>query len=391
MNSLRDKVTGLESRLEELAKRGVRIVDPRQTYVGQSVDLDRIHPGVVLHPGCRVQGARSFLGPGAEVGNEGPATLIDAVLGADAKVASGYLREAVLLRGASVGANAQLRPGTLLEEQASTAHAVGLKHTILMSFVTLGSLINFCDCLMSGGTSRSDHSEVGSGYIHFNFTPWGARGDKATPSMIGDVVRGVFLGERRIFLGGSGGMIGPRQVGYGSVAAAGQVLRGDVEERHMVLQGRKAFDVPVRDGHLGGTEERTRRNVAYVAQLVALRAWYRQVRLERCHEEDREVRPTVEAAIETLDACIAERIRQLARFREERKVASLAFDWGALPLCPLGVSPPEADSAEPSDHVAWVQSLDDEAIEGGQAWLRSISEQVNSHAELEMNPPDAAD
>ena len=121
-----------------------------------------------------------------------------------------------------------MREGTLLEERASTAHCVGLKQTILLSFATLGSLINFCDVLMAGGTSRRDHSEVGSGFIHFNFTPWGQAGDKATASLVGDVVGGVFLDRRRIFLGGAGGMIGPRSVGYGSIAGAGQVLRRDV-------------------------------------------------------------------------------------------------------------------------------------------------------------------
>jgi UDP-N-acetylglucosamine/UDP-N-acetylgalactosamine diphosphorylase len=52
-----------------------------------------------------------------------------------------------------------------------------LKQTILFPFVTLGSLINFCDIFMSGGSDRKNHSEVGSSYIHFNYTP---NQDKAT-------------------------------------------------------------------------------------------------------------------------------------------------------------------------------------------------------------------
>ena len=36
-----------------------------------------------------------------------------------------------------------------------------------------------------------EHTEVGSRFIHFNFTPRGQSGDKATPSLIGDVARGV--------------------------------------------------------------------------------------------------------------------------------------------------------------------------------------------------------
>lgn len=54
---------------------------------------------------------------------------------------------------------------------------------------------------MAGGTSRKDHSEVGSSYIHFNFTP---DGDKTTPSLIGDVPRGEMLNQTPIFLGRQG-------------------------------------------------------------------------------------------------------------------------------------------------------------------------------------------
>lgn len=78
---------------------------------------------------------------------------------------------------------------------------MGLKQTILFPFVTLGSLINFCDVFMAGGTSRRDHSEVGSSYIHFNYTP---RGDKATPSLVGDVPRGVMLNKEPFFSGDRG-------------------------------------------------------------------------------------------------------------------------------------------------------------------------------------------
>ncbi|HOU91253.1 MAG TPA: hypothetical protein PLU22_09420, partial [Polyangiaceae bacterium] len=139
-------VTDLERRLDRAQERGVVIVDPRQTYIAADVDLARLAPGAVLWPGTRLVGPRTWLGPGSRVGTEGPATLVDAVLDAGATVASGFVQGAVLLAGASLGAAAHVRAGTLLEEEASTAHAVGLKQTILLAFVTLGSLINFCDC-----------------------------------------------------------------------------------------------------------------------------------------------------------------------------------------------------------------------------------------------------
>src|SRR6185312_5393534 len=154
--------------VQALLKRGVKMPDPAQVFVDEDVDPTRVHATAVLHPGTRLQGRRTWLGAGAQVGTEGPATLVDSVFGESASIASGYAKGVVLLRGASLGFAGHAREGTLLEEEASTAHAVGLKQTILLSFVTLGSLINFCDVLMAGGRSRKDHSEVGSGFIHFN-------------------------------------------------------------------------------------------------------------------------------------------------------------------------------------------------------------------------------
>ena len=134
-----------------------------------------------------------------------------------------------------------------MEEQASIAHTVGLKQTILFPFVTLGSLINFCDCFMAGGTSRKDHSEVGSSYIHFNFTP---NQDKATASLIGDVPCGVMLDQKPIFLGGQGGIIGPCRLTYGLTAAAGTIVRKD-ELRPDRLDFRGGIQIRQHEIHTG--------------------------------------------------------------------------------------------------------------------------------------------
>lgn len=362
----------LEQRLHEFAAQGVQIVDPRQTFIDEDVVADRVRPGAILHPGTRLHGARTFIAEGAQVGVEGPATVRDAVFGAGASVASGYVEGAVLFPGATLGAAAHVRPGTILEEQASTAHAVGLKHTILLSFVTLGSLINFCDCLMAGGTSRRDHSEVGSGFIHFNFTPWGARGDKATPSLLGDVPRGVFLREPRIFLGGVAGLVGPGEVGFGGITGAGQVVRKPVGEGRLSLQPIRALDKQRDPGHLDGASPRAERNLAYIANLVALRAWYRHVRLARA---DDSLRVVVEAGIETLGVCIAERIKRLEAFLAERgePMPSLNLESPEVDACPLR----DAVEGSPGDeHVAWVQGLDAAAVQQGILWLRSIADSV---------------
>lgn len=262
----------------QLVEKGVTVPNPFSLDIGDEVDATRISgDGVIIYPGCRIYGAQTVISAGVKLGAEAPVTLDDCRLGPSVELKGGYFKQSVLLEKANMGSGAQVREGCLLEEEANGAHCVGLKQTILFPFVTLGSLINFCDCLMAGGTSRRDHSEVGSSYIHFNYTP---DGDKTTASLFGDVPRGVMLDRPPIFLGGQGGAVGPVRVGFGTVVAAGSVLLEDVLD-----DGQLVAAVPppgfkrVRRPHAYKNLVRVvRNNVVYLANLVALEEWYRRVR-----------------------------------------------------------------------------------------------------------------
>jgi hypothetical protein len=273
-----DPKSGSAERIAWLREKGAIIPDPRMVYISDDVELASISPeGLVLHPGCRIQGADTVMSTGVTLGAEGPVCVEDCCLGPGVELKGGYYRRSVFLEKVSMGWGAQVRESCLLEEEASGAHCVGLKQTILFPFVTLGSLVNFCDCLMAGGTSRLDHSEVGSSYVHFNFTP---DGDKTTASLFGDVPRGVMLDRPGIFLGGQGGAVGPLRVEYGTVVAAGSILRRDV-----LVPGRLVSSPPApafereRSGMTYGNLTRVvRNNVLFLANLVALEEWYRKVR-----------------------------------------------------------------------------------------------------------------
>jgi hypothetical protein len=362
----------LEAKLDLLEANGVSIIDRRQTYLDEKVDGARICRGAVLYPGTRLIGARTFVGPGARVGIEGPAVLENTTIAENSEVASGYLNEAVLLRNARVGSNAHIRVGTLMEEEASTAHAVGLKHTVLMSFVTMGSLINFCDALISGGKSRSEHTEVGSGFIHFNYTPRGRSGDKATPSLIGDVVHGVFLRQQRIFLGGLSGIVGPQKVGFGSFTVAGQVVRKEIPANRMV------GDVPRKvDTQFYASAEAPKRimklNLEYIGQLTALQAWYRKVRLARIPASRKyaHIRIVTQAALDLLSVCIDERVKKLRQFLEERGLPIPSFSL-SNPPCPLRI-----EAKHPYvDHIDWIMDLSQVEVEKGLSWLQSIVDRI---------------
>ncbi len=294
-----------------LKNSGVIIPAPDLVYVAEDVDSGRIAAGSVLHPGTRLSGADLAIGPGSIVGLDGPVVLDNCQLGAGVRLGSGTFSRCTFLDGVEVGPGAHIRHGCLLEEGSSCAHSVGLKQTILMPHVVLGSLINFCDCLMAGGTSRSDHSEVGSSYIHFNYTP---HRDKATPSLMGDVPQGVMLDQPPIFLGGQGGIVGPVRIAYGTVLAAGTIHRRDVLDPGLLFTGStapKARPRPYQPGTYGNISRVLRNNWIYLGNLHALREWYRHVRARfmtagsaaHCHA----------GALLRLDELIEERIKQLDR------------------------------------------------------------------------------
>jgi UDP-N-acetylglucosamine/UDP-N-acetylgalactosamine diphosphorylase len=363
----------LETRLDTLEGQGVTILDRRQVYVDDAVNLDRVRPCAILYPGTRLIGSNTFIGVGAKIGLEGPAVLENTVIGENAEVASGYLTDSVMLRNARVGSNAHIRVGTLLEEEASTGHAVGLKHTVLMSFVTCGSLINFCDGLISGGRSRKEHTEVGSGFIHFNYTPRGRAGDKATPSLIGDVVHGVFLRQPRIFLGGLSGIVGPQKVGFGSFTVAGQVLRREVPPNRIVGDAARSLDKQFETLNQFPTRI-LKLNLEYIGQLAALQAWYRHVRLARIPTcpQCNDLRIVTQAAADLLSVSIDERVQRLRQFLDERGLATPPLP-ATVPICPLRIEP----SNPYVDHVDWVSKLSDTYVQLGISWLQAIVDQYD--------------
>jgi len=265
-------------KIEQLIRKGVNIPTPLTIDVGDEVNIDQISGrSVKIYPGCRIYGEKTVISAGVQLGHEAPVTVENCQLGPQVELKGGFFKKSVFLEKANMGLGGHIREACLLEEQANGAHCVGLKHTILFPFVTLGSLINFCDCLMAGGTSRKDHSEVGSSYIHFNFTP---EGDKTTASLIGDVPRGVMLNKPPIFLGGQGGMVGPLRVSYGNVVAAGSVLREDVdmEKQLIVSKSHSGKVVDLIPRAYPSLSRVVKNNIIYVANLIALEQWYLHVR-----------------------------------------------------------------------------------------------------------------
>jgi bifunctional UDP-N-acetylglucosamine pyrophosphorylase/glucosamine-1-phosphate N-acetyltransferase len=323
---------GDEKRLSEpvirLMERGVSIPNPSSVEIGDDVEIERISKGgIVLYSGTKIYGSSTLICAGAKLGYEAPVTLSDCQIGPGVDLKGGFFKKSVFLEKANMASGAQVREGCILEEEANGSHTVGIKQTILFPFVTLGSLINFCDCFMAGGTSRKNHSEVGSSYIHFNYTP---NQDKATASLIGDVPRGVMLDQPPIFLGGQGGLVGPARIGYGTVIAAGSVYRRDCPEGGKLLsEANTAGEKDFYPGFYGDIQRRVTNNIFYLANLLALREWYLHVR-KPFFEVQEFGAELYEGVREKLDMAIEERLKRFAALSEKMEqsmsIADRVFD-----------------------------------------------------------------
>lgn len=323
------------SKVQTLIEKGVIIPNPHSIEIGPEVNTDRISgDGVVIHSGCKIFGESILILQGSTLGYEGPVTLENCQVGPQVELKGGFFRNAVFLKKASFGSGANVRDGTIMEEESRAAHTVGLKQTILFPFVTLGSLINFCDCFMAGGTGRKNHSEVGSSYIHFNYTP---NQDKATPSLIGDVPRGVMLNQSPIFLGGQGGLVGPCRLEFGTVIAAGTICRKD-----QLKQGYLVFDIigkggniPFKFGIYPSIKRIVLNNIIYIANLIALQHWYEHVRSQFISNDFPE--HLLEGLKEKLTMAFNERIDRLKALSQKMPDSIKAYPHTAKDNAPLKI------------------------------------------------------
>ena len=376
--------------IQALLNKKVCIPAPDAIEIDDKVKLDQISgKDVRLHAGVKIFGSDTIISSNCEIGREGPVTIENCYVGPGVQLTSGYFKNAVFLEGASLGYASHVREGTILEEQARTAHCVGLKQTILMPFVTLGSLINFCDCLMAGGKSRKDHSEVGSSFIHFNFTP---NQDKATPSLLGDVPNGVMMNQRPIFMGGQGGLVGPCRIAYGTVSAAGTIIRKDqLRPDHLIIGGAgKGGSIPWNAGGISISKRIIKNNLIYIGNLFALREWYRHVR--RIFISSRFPENLWQGLIKTLDMGLDERFKRLGAYIEGLGGSTHANDYGVfeqryhlrdqelgdLKLRDQFMHQLEPFTSHHDNYIETIKTLPSETSLIGTQWLQSVVDIVTA-------------
>jgi UDP-N-acetylglucosamine/UDP-N-acetylgalactosamine diphosphorylase len=235
---------------------------------------------------------------------------------------------------------------------------------------------------MSGGTSRRDHSEVGSSYIHFNYTP---NQDKATASLIGDVPNGVMLNQRPIFLGGQGGLVGPCRLAFGTVVAAGSIYRKDE-----LRPGRLIFEGLMKSGNIAFTSSMFRslkrimaNNIIYIANLIALMQWYLHVRSKFISDNFPDV--LFEGLKEKLNMAIDERIRKLKDFCKnqpdfvgiEESFNKMRLNEGDGSLRDTFLKHIDSGIQKSGvNYISVIKGLENKSSELGTKWLQGIVDSV---------------
>jgi hypothetical protein len=123
------------------------------------------------------------------------------------------------------------------------------------------------------------------------------------------------LREQPIFMGGQGGLVGPAQIDYGTVIPAGIICRQDCTAGKMPVPLRVSSFRPKKfvTAVYGDIDRKVGHNIEYVANLLALRQWYRYVRRDffaRIKYGD----ALYSGACDILDGAIIERLKQLRQF-----------------------------------------------------------------------------
>jgi hypothetical protein len=369
MESLDYDESGNRTRVDALRRRGVVVWSAERVYVGPELAPEAIEPGARLMNAV-IRGAETVIGRGSSIGERGSASLHDVQIGRDVVVGPGSYTGCALLDGVKVRGFAELRGGTVLEEGAEAGHTVGLKNTFFGAWVVAGSCINFCDAYVSGGTGRENHTEIGSGAMHFNFSP---RRDKFGSLLGGS--RGLLRRQPPIFVGGNTGLVAPLAVPFGALVPAGTTVRSWPPDAAPVA--------PV-EAH----QRKLADAAALLGALEATIAWYAEVRAPNV---DAWTTAVMRGALRQLLAHRDWRRVELCRYgervsgrsgpAEERKGQALCERLHAEPVIP----PLPARFNEQyralrirHSHVDVIAALSQEAIQEAEEWLANIEAQVHA-------------
>jgi bifunctional UDP-N-acetylglucosamine pyrophosphorylase / glucosamine-1-phosphate N-acetyltransferase len=189
-------------RNDALMESGVTLIDPASAFIGPDVTIGR---DTTIHAGVHLEGRTSI---GSNCVIHSGVRIVDSQIEDDVVVNNFcVITESRVQRGARVGPFAQLRPQSVVGEEAHVGNFVELKKTTMGK----GSKANHLAYL--GDATIGEKVNVGAGTITCNYD-----GVAKHPTVIED---GAFIGS-------DSQLIAPVKVGKGAYVAAGSSITRDV-------------------------------------------------------------------------------------------------------------------------------------------------------------------
>ena len=195
-NNMREKT------IRKLMEGGVRIIDPRSTYIDESAVIE---PEAVIHPMTFIYG-KTRIGAGTVI--QPGAVITDSNIGRDVEIRPySVINQADIDDGVSVGPFAHLRPGSVIGREARVGNFVEIKKA------TLGEGSKVSHLTYIGDASLGREVNIGAGCVTCNYD-----GFSKHRTIIED---GVFVGSGTM-------MVAPVTLGPNSMVAAGSTITRDV-------------------------------------------------------------------------------------------------------------------------------------------------------------------
>ncbi len=192
-----------QRKVDELLQSGVTIVDPATTFIEPEVLVD---PDTVIQPGCHLRG-RTHIASDCEIG---PNTfIVDSEVGPGTRVWFSVLEGASVGKQVSIGPFSHLRPGAVIEDEATLGNYAEVKAS------RIGSGTQMHHFSYVGDADVGARVNIAAGAITVNFN---AETGVKSRTVVGDDVA----------IGSDSMLVAPVHLGEGSMTGAGAVVTHDV-------------------------------------------------------------------------------------------------------------------------------------------------------------------
>jgi bifunctional UDP-N-acetylglucosamine pyrophosphorylase/glucosamine-1-phosphate N-acetyltransferase len=198
-----------QEKIRELMLSGVTIIDPKTTYVDQTVVIGK---DTTLYPNCILQGKTRI---GEECVIEPNSKISDTEIGHGVTIRShSVITESRIEDGAIIGPFAHLRPQTEVKAKAKIGNFVEVKKSV----IGRGSKANHLTYI--GDSLIGEEVNIGAGTITCNYD-----GFEKHQTVIGD----------RVFVGSNVELVAPVKVGDDSSIGAGTTVTKDVPKGALAI------------------------------------------------------------------------------------------------------------------------------------------------------------